>query len=221
VSEAQLSQQAVSKESFATFLRPEEESRSITRAACEASIPPVLVLLMVFFVPVGNSWFPLVAAVLSVFVVGYAVIGLIVLKDSSRRWQLTPPWWADGKHYAYGFLFVATLFVAGLGPIFAIRYLQVPMPNPGSPWRYFAWCVIQDFVFFSLVLRGLVDLINPYVAIGITAILFGFSHFPNYELICGTILTALAWGYLFLASRWLLFVVISHWAMGLLLLTRM
>jgi hypothetical protein len=39
-------------------------------------------------------------------------------------------------------------------------------------------------------------------------------------MVVGTMLVAVAWGYLFLASRWVLFVVVSHWLMGLLLLTR-
>jgi membrane protease YdiL (CAAX protease family) len=121
---------------------------------------------------------------------------------------LTPPWWYNGKDYAYGLVVITMVFVAGIGPIIAMRFFDAPMPNPGGPWRYLAWCSIQDFIFFSLILRGLVDLINPYAAIFITAALFGLSHLPNYELVVGTVFIAAAWGYLFLASRWILFVIV-------------
>jgi Type II CAAX prenyl endopeptidase Rce1-like len=214
VSEGQLSQ------GTAHWLHPTHGDRSMTRSLCEALIPPVLAALLIIVFPVGSRWFPLVGGILSGFVIVYLIVGLTVLQDSSRRWHIRPPAWNDRKHYVHGGVFVAVFFLVGLGPILAMRYCNVALPNPGSPWRYLAWCVVQDFVFFSLVLRGLIDLIRPYAAVGVTAVLFGFSHFPNYELVFGTILTALGWGYVFLASRWLFFVVLSHWLMGFLLLAR-
>jgi membrane protease YdiL (CAAX protease family) len=217
---ARVASQPVQKTTVSHWLRPHDGDVPRMRAICEAIVPTAILLLQVSLVPLGSGWFPVVATVLSGLVIAYAIVGLTRFQDSSRRWQLTPPWWYDGKDYAYGVVFVFTLLLAGIGPIFAIRYFEAPLPNPGSPWRYLAWCLIQDFIFFSLILRGLVDLTHPLLAICFTAVLFGLSHYPNYEMVFGTILVAAAWAYLFLASRWLLFVLISHWLMGLLLLTR-
>lgn len=169
--------------------------------------------------PDKQSPFPVVAQVLSSGVFRYAIVGLIALERSGRRWQLTPPG-GTTPDYAFGFVAIMLVFVAGIGPIVEIRFFEVPVPNAGGPGRYLAWCLVQDFVFFSLILRGLVDLVNPIPAIFITAVFFGMSHLPNYEMVVGTMMIGMAWGYLFLASRWIAFVVVSHWVMGLLFLSR-
>lgn len=190
------------------------------RACCESFVPIALVILQIIFLPLTHPQIINAAIVASAVVALYLLVGLTLLHDSRQRWHLLPPTWNDRKCYLYGAVGLLLIFAVGVGPIFALRQFDVHMPNPGSPWIYLAWCTIQDFVFFSLILRGLSDQFNSHVSIWITAILFGISHFPSIEVMIGTLFIAAAWGYLFLKSRWLLFVIASHWFMGWMLLAR-
>src|SRR6187399_2333531 len=97
------------------WVRPIDGRASHLRSACEAFVPAVLLALQIAFFPLDHPYFPYAVGVLGVLAIGYAVYGLTYLKDSAQRWHLVPPWWADGDDYAYGVLFIVTLFLAGLG----------------------------------------------------------------------------------------------------------
>jgi hypothetical protein len=197
----------------------EDDAAPTGRSLAEALVPATLLALQVAFTPLGSLHFPAVAAAGGALAVSYAVFGLCRLPGAARRWGLIPPRWADDHDFVRGCVVVGSLFAAGVVPILAVKMLDVPLPTPvGGAWVYLGWCVVQDFVFFSLILRGLADLIHPVAAVPIAAGLFALSHSPHPEMMGLTALVAVAWGYLFLASRWLPFVLASHWVMGVLLL---
>lgn len=70
---------------------------------------------------------------------------------------------------------------------------------------YPIWGVIQQFLVIALVAGNLQDLkgnkLNDFIIILLTALLFGFIHYPYYWLILGTFILALVYGYVYLKTR--------------------
>ena len=70
---------------------------------------------------------------------------------------------------------------------------------------YPIWGVIQQFLVISLVAGNLQDFkgnkLNDFLIILLTALLFGFIHYPYYWLILGTFILALVYGYVYLKAR--------------------
>ena len=70
---------------------------------------------------------------------------------------------------------------------------------------YPIWGVIQQFLVIGLVAGNLQDLkgqkLNDFLIILLTALLFGFIHYPYYWLILGTFILALVYGYIYLKAR--------------------
>ena len=70
---------------------------------------------------------------------------------------------------------------------------------------YPIWGVIQQFLVIGLVAGNLKDLkgnkLNDFIIILLTALLFGFIHYPYYWLILGTFILALVYGYIYLKAR--------------------
>jgi membrane protease YdiL (CAAX protease family) len=201
------------------WVQPASSEASPIRSLCETLIPSLLLGIQVKLTPLGHPYFPYVAGILCAATIGYAIYGLLRLPQSSQRWQLLPPRSYDGDELAFGCMFIGTFFLAGLIPIVVIKAFDFSLPRPaGGAWAYLLWCLVQDFIFFSLILRGLTDLVHPFLAISVSAILFGISHYPNLQMVAVTMFAGGAWGYLFLAARWLPLVTLSHWVMGLTLL---
>ncbi|HEY9008935.1 MAG TPA: CPBP family intramembrane glutamic endopeptidase [Ohtaekwangia sp.] len=70
---------------------------------------------------------------------------------------------------------------------------------------YPVWGTIQQFLVIALVAGNLHDLNSrrfPKVTIIlVTALLFGFMHYPYYWLVLATVILALLYGYIYLRSR--------------------
>lgn len=83
---------------------------------------------------------------------------------------------------------------------------------------YPVWGTIQQFLVISIVAGNLKDLKESKfpvpVIILVTALLFGFLHYPFYWLIFGTFLLALFYGYVFLRSRNVYVMGIFHGWLG-------
>src|SRR5687768_15364289 len=85
---------------------------------------------------------------------------------------------------------------------------------------YPIWGTIQQFLVIGLVAGNLKDLraysISNFIIIFITALLFGFLHYPFYWLILGTFVLALFYGFVYLRQRNVFIMGIFHgWLGGL------
>jgi membrane protease YdiL (CAAX protease family) len=187
------------------------------RALIELVVAAGGLTTVVLLVPLGSPYFGWVSLVCCLAVVGYVAYGLISIPGAAEHWHLIPPATTDPEGCRFGCGYVAALLFAGLIPIVAMKLL-VELPFEISAWSYLAWCVVQDFVFFSIILRNLAYLTDPLTGILGAAVCFGASHYPFGEFMAATAVIGLLWGYLFVTTRWLLFVTASHWMMGLLLL---
>ena len=121
-----------------------------------------------------------------------------------------------GLHWTLLLVATSVLPILFLRALVAHGYVTLPPIKALS--GYLIWCVVQDFLFFSLVLRNLLDFVNRHVAIVATAGLFALSHYPFYTFMGGTALVAFCWGYVFATSRVIWFVIVAHWILGLMIL---
>jgi len=121
--------------------------------------------------------------------------------------------------FRQGCLVLAAFYLIALIPMAIARtfLLQLPFGVPNVA-LYLCWCAVQDFIFFGVTQRHLEDLTNPLLAVLLTAVLFGLSHYPFTDFVLLTTLAGLFWGYAFLRLRALWFVVLAHWAMGVVIL---
>jgi uncharacterized protein len=116
------------------------------------------------------------------------------------------------------------LFLAAIIPTGVVTYV-VHWPDILHPAAYLFWCVIQDFLFFSLILRGVERLFagkvlgHRHLAVVLTAGLFGLSHYPMWGFMAVTALIAVFWGYIFIRTRLLWPVTFLHFLLGLLVMT--
>ena len=100
----------------------------------------------------------------------------------------------------------------------------VRTPTVVHPGAYLFWGFVQDFLFFSLVLKNgdrlLADSVawHRHFAVWGTAALFGLSHFPMTGFMLVTAVVAVFWGYIFLQCRLLWPVTVSHFALGLMVM---
>jgi membrane protease YdiL (CAAX protease family) len=194
-----------------------ERAANRRRAWLELAVALFGLAAVVLVAPLGSPYFEWATAVCFLAVVGYAAYGLARIPGAGERWHLIPPRSFDNEGCRFGCLYVASLLLAGLIPIVAMKLL-VTLPFEVSAWSYLAWRVVRDFVFFSIILRNLSDLTDPITAVLGAAVCFGASHYPFGEFMAATATIGMLWGYLFLTTRWLLFVTASHWMMGLFLL---
>jgi hypothetical protein len=56
--------------------------------------------------------------------------------------------------------------------------MVAPLPSVNDPLGYLFWCAVQDFLFFALVQKNLQERVPGPVAVLVTALLFGLSHYP-------------------------------------------
>lgn len=196
---------------------------SAARAAGEIGAVVVALVGVVAFVPLSSRWFPWVCGAACVLAGGYAAWGASRRRGAAAWWGFT---WG-GRHeddLARGVWNTALLLVASLVPVAVVKCL-VTTPTVLHPVAYLVWCVIQDFLFFSLVLRGVERLTagklvgHTHLAVAVAAGLFGLSHFPLYGFMAATALIAVFWGYIFLRTRLLWPVTALHFLLGLLVMS--
>jgi len=146
----------------------------------------------------------------------YILYGLVRIPGAARRWGfIGHPRRADGV--ARGAVWAVGLVAAAVAPVVALRVL-LPHPVLIYPEGYLLWCLIQDFAFFSLFLRNLLDLVPRHLAVWMTAALFGLSHYPYFGFMAATGVLAVLWGYLFDSSRVIWYVTLPHALLGVLAL---
>lgn len=196
-----------------------------SRARVVAELVVVLggLFAVVAFVPLSNRWFPWVCGGACVFVGGYAVVG-------ARR-PGTAAWWGftwGGRNVddlATGVWYTVLLFFASLVPMAVLKCSGVRTPVVPHPVAYLVWCFVQDFLFFSLIQKGIERLTaghlleHRHLAVAVTAVLFGLSHYPLVGFMAATALIAVFWGYIFLRTRLLWPVTILHFLLGLLVMS--
>lgn len=183
-------------------------------------------VLVVVFAPLGTSAFEgiVVATALAVFF--YIGFSLWANKGVARRWGFPfsqPPDLTNSLNSldedVFGYLLLGGFFIAGAVPMLFLRMIAPQPIFVDHAFTYFLWCGIQDFLFFALVLPSLEDFIDAEIAIPLTALLFGLSHYPYPMLMAVTALAGGIWGYAFIKTRSLTLITFSHWLMGIVLLS--
>lgn len=173
--------------------------------------------LIVFVLPLGSPGYLALCVATSAVTAVYGAYGVWRVPGTPRRWGLIGnPRRAEG--IAYGFGFAALMTALGVVPV-AVGRALVSHPPLAFPPLYSLWCIVQDFVFFSLFLRNLVDRMPRWGAVVLTAVLFGLSHYPLVEMALITGAAALVWGYIFAVSRVLWFAFLPHLFLGYVLLS--
>lgn len=172
--------------------------------------------VVVAFVPLFSRWFGLAVMIAIIASVGYAGIAGHRDKTNWERWGFAHPKKAE-EDTLYGCQFIGWLFILSVAFIIAAKAM-LHIPGVSEPGWYFLWCIVQDFLFFGIVLGGLEKRLGAMPALGLTAFLFAASHYPLTGFMVLTGLTALCWGYLFQKTRWLPLVILSHWFMGVCLM---
>jgi membrane protease YdiL (CAAX protease family) len=180
-------------------------------AAFVAGLGSVVVLA-----PLGSRWFGPAVAACCLLTFAYAGHRAATCPDVWRRWGLVPAN-RSAEGCLRGCLVVALACLLGMVPAALVRFFM-PVPAVAGAGSYLVWCLVQDFLFFAFLLRNLEDLTHPAVAILATAALFGLSHYPFAGFMAVTALVAGLWGGLFLTTRSLPLVTLSHWLMGLIVL---
>ncbi len=182
--------------------------------------------LLVFFAPVGTPAFERGVVLIALSVLLYICFSLFACKETAQRWGFPFSQPTDLtkslnnlEEDVAGYILLGGFFIAGAVPMLFSRMIA---PQPIIVYHaltYFAWCAVQDFVFFALILRNLEDFIDLEIAIPITALLFGFSHYPYPLLMFVTAFAGGVWGYAFIKTRSLTLITLSHWLMGIVLLS--
>ena len=196
---------------------------SFTRVTVELLVVLAGVSAVVAFVPLSSRWFLAVSGSACVLAVLYAVYGVLRIPGAAAWWGFT---WGGryADELARGIWNTVLLFLAALLPVALVKCLNVATPHPGHPIGYLVWCVVQDFLFFSLVLRGFDRLLSgkmaghQHLAVVVTAALFGLSHFPMVGFMAVTALIAVFWGYIFFRTHLLWPITGLHFLLGLLIM---
>ena len=196
---------------------------SIARVAIELTVVSVALFSVVIFVPLSSSRFVVVTAVACLLATGYAIYGATRIRGAAKWWGFV---WG-GKYeddLARGLFHTGVLFILALFPIAVIK-CGIRTPQVTSPPAYLLWCFAQDFLFFSIIFRGIERLTPKWVvggqhlAVWVTALLFGLSHFPLYGFMIATAGIAVFWGYIFQRSRLLWPVTALHFLLGLIVMS--
>jgi membrane protease YdiL (CAAX protease family) len=196
----------------------------------QAIVELVLVIaglgLLVWRSPLGTEGFEVRTGFICAVVFFYAAYRLVTHRGTAERWGLPfakQPNPADSlrglEEDTFGCVLIGGFFLAGAAPMMMVRLVAPPPVFVSQPAAYLVWCAVQDFLFFALILRNLEDYIDPSLAVGVTATLFGLSHYPFSLLMGVTAVAGAVWGYAFLQTRSLMLVTLSHWLMGVILLS--
>ena len=195
------------------------------RCVAEVVVLGLSLALLVRFFPLGTYGFDVLTAVICAATLIYAVTGVLSTRGVAGRWGLPL---AGGSDSYSGHADVQqelsgcmTLLISLFGGMALAVLVRIIVPQPigvTSSAGYLIWCGIQDFLFFALLLTNLEDLAGPVVALGVTALLFGLSHYPHSNLMAVTSVVGAIWGYVFLQYRSLGLITVAHWLMGLVLL---
>jgi membrane protease YdiL (CAAX protease family) len=201
-----------------------EPGYSQWRCLTELGICVLSLVVLARFFPLGSRGFSILTPLLSVIALVYVISRLRADRDLAARWgfqlarRVDSIYGWDAEQEVSGCVtLLLTLFAGFLPPLF-VRLFTPHSIYTNDPASYLLWCGVQDFLFFGLILTNVEDLAGSAVAIILTALLFGFSHFPYSTLMSLTTVAGGVWSYAFLQSRSLPMITVAHWLMGLVLL---
>jgi membrane protease YdiL (CAAX protease family) len=152
---------------------------------------------------------------------GIAVILIALSARRSRRlWDAAPlvpggtssrrAWIESGTFTGVALLVLVALAIrsAGSGTELAARvanwHLVVLLP------LYFAWGLLQQYIFQRFLLGRLLQLLPPSAAIALTAIAFSSVHFPRWPVMALVVIACSVWSTIYYRTRALLPLAASH-----------
>ena len=156
---------------------------------------------------------------------GIAVVLIAASARRSRRfWDAAPlvpgggasrrAWLQSGAFTAVALLVLVTLavFTTGSRSELAARasnwHLAVALP------LYFAWGLLQQYIFQRFLLGRLLQLLPPAAAIALTAIAFASVHFPRWPVMALVLIACSVWSTIYYRTRALLPLAASHALLG-------
>jgi membrane protease YdiL (CAAX protease family) len=160
------------------------------------------------------------------FVLAATAVALIFATAgrSARLWRQAPPPLVDNAHAAAAragaFTLLALCVLAAIAALnaaaestsFVTRFanknflLAVPI--------YFAWALLQQFIFQFYFFGRLLHVAPQPVAIAFTAAAFSVVHFPRWPVMAVTLIAGLYWTWLYLRYRNLWVLAASHGVLG-------
>lgn len=183
------------------------------------------VLLLILFAPLGSSSFAKAIAWTTGAAVIYACLRITINPSIAAHWGLPfcrsfgPADWSTTEYDdSFGYRAIGGFAAMSLMPVLFLRLLSPLTPTAPDAVQYLIWCLVQDFVFFSLGLGGLLRFTSSNVAIPVVAGLLALSHYPHWDLAGVTLLAGMCWGLIYERSKSLALVTASHWLLGMLLL---
>jgi len=160
----------------------------------------------------------------------FALAGLAVLligasaRRSRRFWDAAPlvpgaspsrrAWIESGAFTGAALLVLVALAAwtagsaAALGARAANWHLAVALP------LYFAWGLLQQYIFQRFLLGRLLQLLPPAAAIALTAIAFSSVHFPRWPVMALVLIACSVWSTIYYRTRALLPLAASHALLG-------
>jgi len=166
-----------------------------------------------------DTYHPAAFAIISSVVATYAAMYFILHPRAYRYWGFRLPDRVEGACTGAGV--AAALLVAALlaaVPVPGVRGLGLPTLC-ASPSVYLLWCIVQDFVFFSVLTGHLRKLgLTPAVVIGASALCFAISHLPFLGFTSITFFGGLLFAWMYVRGRCLYAVTACHWLLGLAIL---
>ena len=75
---------------------------------------------------------------------------------------------------------------------------------------YFAWALLQQYIFQRFLLGRLLQLLPPAAAIALTAIAFSSVHFPRWPVMALVLIACSVWSTIYYRTRALLPLAASH-----------
>ncbi len=156
------------------------------------------------------------------FIGGCTVVwGAYVARRVARDRTVLASWGLRLDNVRRATLVFAPVLVLGAGILLAYRLARGFQPLPASAVLLFAlypiWGLLQQFLLQGLIAGNLERLTVPLPAlVAIAAVLFGLVHLPDWPLVGLTAVAGAIWTPLFLRTRNLLPLAVTHgWLGGL------
>ena len=162
--------------------------------------------------------------------VDFALAGLAVIliaasaRRSRRFWDAAPlvpggsasrrAWIESGTFTGVAVLVLVALaaWSVGSGAALAARvanwHLAIALP------LYFAWGLLQQYIFQRFLLGRLLQLVPPAAAIALTAVAFASVHFPRWPVMALVLIACSVWSTIYYRTRALVPLAASHAVLG-------
>jgi len=122
-------------------------------------------------------------------------------------------WIASGAFTAVAVAVLVGVAIGTVGaPVLAARasnwHIAAAIP------LYFAWALLQQYIFQRFLLVRLLHLLPPAGAIAITALAFSSVHFPRWPVMALVVIACTVWSTIYYRTRALLPLAASHALLG-------